>query len=109
MSPDVNYKLEISKIGGIELLYPDNSVAILPDYCISRKELTVLYIYFCSVFGCYIILNFDVIHVLWEIGMGHFKFNSYVLFVVLDFSYWYQKYSHRQTVSYLIGLYIGFD
>ena len=46
VSPDVNYKLEISQIGGIELLYPDNSVAILPDYCISKKELTVLYIYF---------------------------------------------------------------
>ena len=66
MSPDVNYKLEISKIGGIELLFPDNSVAILPDYCISRKELTVLYIIFLVQFSNIIILNFDVIHVFLE-------------------------------------------
>ena len=66
MSPDVNYKLEISKIGGIELLFPDNSVAILPDYCISTKELTVLYIIFLIQFSNIIILNFDVIHVFLE-------------------------------------------
>ena len=66
MSPDVNYKLEISKIGGIELLFPDNSVAILPDYFISRKELTVLYIIVLVQFSNIIILNSDVINVFME-------------------------------------------
>ena len=66
MSPDVNYKLEISKIGGIELLFPDNSVAILPDYCISGKELAVLYIIFLVQLSNIITLNFDVIHVFLE-------------------------------------------
>ena len=66
MSTDVNYKLEILKIGGIEFLHADNSVAILPDYCISRKELTVFYIYFLFSFWIlyYIILNFGESHVL---------------------------------------------
>ena len=81
MSPDVNYKLEISKIGGIVLLFPDNSDAILPDYCISRKELTVLFIILFVQFSNIIILNFGVIHVVvvvvvvvLTIVICHFKF-----------------------------------
>ena len=46
----------------MELLFPDNSVAI-PDYSIPRKELTVLYIIFFAQFSNIIIINFDVIHV----------------------------------------------
>ena len=75
------------------LLFPDNSDAILPDYCISRKELTVLFIILFVQFSNIIILNFGVIHVVvvvvvvvLTIVICHFKFNLYGLRVVLDFS-----------------------